>query len=434
MSLHPGRQRISSGIPYADGYWPLASTFWWVEVDESMVGIPVLARRLMQIQATIVARCLPDIVNKISEKLNANVAHLQSMPKNLSSIAEAVTAFMQIMGSAKDSLRKILLRGEFDEYLDEEGMHCTARLAEMLDRYSEKLQNCPESNFAKDFLLEELEVLEETKGICLPNFLPHVAFLTCLQRKIGRISSTPVEFVSNVWEYIGGVVLKVLMQYSELYLQLQNATRRAAQSLMAKVKERAIDRVVEIVQMEKCTDFTCNPEYMGEWNKLMEKQVVFLQNIDYLFKPSTFVLEGIGEVDLEKLRERRHLVQQAFDLRMRMVAYWKTVLRRLVDSVALHLLFTVQGLVNKELEDEVVSQVVGPQGEGLQRMLEETPAVAAKREKLKRTACSRSQGRWWLKSWTGSPRRTWRSISLLKESREVVAQIMDRVSTADMEN
>ncbi|KAI4310873.1 hypothetical protein MLD38_035820 [Melastoma candidum] len=379
------------------------------KIDESMVGIPVLARRLMQIQATIVARCLPDIVNKISEKLNANVALLQSMPKNLSSIAEAVTAFMQIMGSAKDSLRKILLRGEFDEYPDEKGMHCTARLAEMLDRYSEKLQNCPNSNFATDFLLDELEVLEEIKGIGLPNFLPRVAFLTCLQRKIGRISSAPVEFVSNVWEYIGGVVLKVLMQYSELYPQLQNTTRQAAQSLMAKVKERAIGHVVEIVQMEKCTDFTCNPEYMAEWNKLMEKQVVFLQHIDDPSEPSKFVLEGIGEVDVEKLRERRHLVQQAFDLRMRMVAYWKTVLRRLVDSVALHLLFTVQGLVNKELEDEVVSQVVGPQGGGLQRMLEETPAVAAKREKLMR------------------------SISLLKESREVVAQIIDRVSMADME-
>ncbi|KAM0980431.1 hypothetical protein ACFX2A_013870 [Malus domestica] len=38
------------------------------------------------------------------------------MPKSLTSVAEAMTAFMQIIGSAKESLRKILLRGEFEEY------------------------------------------------------------------------------------------------------------------------------------------------------------------------------------------------------------------------------------------------------------------------------------------------------------------------------
>ncbi|KAI4369282.1 hypothetical protein MLD38_017741 [Melastoma candidum] len=331
------------------------------KIDESMVGVPVLAKRLMQIQATIVAKCLPDIVNKTNQKLNVNVAQLQTMPKNLSSIAEAMTAFMQIMGSAKDSLRKILLRGEFDEYSEDKEMHCTARLAEMLDKYFDKLQKCRESDFAEDFLLEELEC-----GVK------------------GHDSTFGV------------------------YPQLQNATRRAVQTLMEKVKERAIGRVVEIIQMEKYADFTCNPEYMVEWTELMEMQAEFIKSIDNPMEPSVLVLEGIGLVNLVKLRERRHLARQAFDLRMRMVAYWRTVLRRLVDTVALHLLFTLQGLVNEGMV-EVMSQVVGPQGGGLQMMMEETPAVAAKREKLKK------------------------SISLLKESKEVVAQIMDKVSTADME-
>ncbi|KAI4369336.1 hypothetical protein MLD38_017785 [Melastoma candidum] len=347
-----------------------------------MVGVPVLAKRLMQIQATIVAKCMPDIVNKINQKLNVNVAQLQTMPKNLSSIAEAMTAFMQIMGLAKDSLRKILLRGEFDEYSEDKEMHCTAHLVEMLDKYFDKLQKCRESDFAKDFLLEELE--------------------------IERIQSMPVEFESSAWDYIASVVLRVMIHHWEVYPQLQNATRRAVQTLMAKVKERAIGRVVEIIQMEKYADFTCNPEYMVEWTRLMEMHAEFIKSIDNPMERSELVLEGTGLVNLVKLRERRHLARQAFDLRMRMVAYWRTALRRLVDTVALHLLFTVQGLVNEGMV-EVMSQVVGPLGGGLQMMMEETPAVAAKREKLKK------------------------SISLLKESKEVVAQIMDKVSKADME-
>ncbi|XP_078172917.1 dynamin-related protein 4C-like [Carex rostrata] len=41
------------------------------QIDKSMTGIPVLAHRLTQIQASIIAKCLPDIVKKIDEKQNA---------------------------------------------------------------------------------------------------------------------------------------------------------------------------------------------------------------------------------------------------------------------------------------------------------------------------------------------------------------------------
>lgn len=40
------------------------------QIDKSMIGIPVLAERLTQIQASIIAKCLPDIVKKIDGKLN----------------------------------------------------------------------------------------------------------------------------------------------------------------------------------------------------------------------------------------------------------------------------------------------------------------------------------------------------------------------------
>jgi Dynamin central region len=49
------------------------------KIDKSMTGIPVLARRLAQIQASIIAKCLPDIVKKIDEKLNKNMDELNGM-------------------------------------------------------------------------------------------------------------------------------------------------------------------------------------------------------------------------------------------------------------------------------------------------------------------------------------------------------------------
>ena len=82
----------------------------------------------MQIQASIIARNLPDIAKKINDKLNMNLGELNKLPKNMSAIAEAMTTFMSILGFVKESLRKVLFRGEFDEYPNEKCMHCTARL------------------------------------------------------------------------------------------------------------------------------------------------------------------------------------------------------------------------------------------------------------------------------------------------------------------
>ncbi|XP_031402379.1 dynamin-related protein 4C-like [Punica granatum] len=382
------------------------------KIDKSIVGIPVLSEKLMQIQATIVAKCLPEIVRKINEKLNINVAELNKMPKVLSTVAEAMTAFMQIMGSAKDSLRKILLRGEYDEYPHEKQMHGTARFVEMLDRFANELRTDAESGKNSSFLMEEISLLEEAKGIRLPNFIPRTAFLTILHKKVEDISCKPFKFMGELWDYIELVVITVLMDHSKNYPPLQACMRRAAQNLIAKMKERAMIRVTEIIEMEKLTDYTCDPEYISEWNKLMgeEPKLLAAVNNESFERPSAVSLEGIGVVEIDPLRQLKHQVKQAFDLKMRMTSYWKIVKRRLVDTMAMFLLFNVQVLVNREMEGEIVNDLVGPHGGGIERMLEEPPSVANKREKLKR------------------------SIKLLRESADIVATIIHRAAAnADLE-
>ncbi|KAI3408962.1 Protein kinase domain-containing protein [Psidium guajava] len=163
------------------------------------------------------AKCLSETVKKINNKPNANVAELKRMPKNLSLAAEATAAFMQIMGSAKRSPRKVLLRGKLNEYPKGKNTHYPARPVEMLNQFSDELQNCPKNDPRTNFLLEELEVLEEAKGIRLPNFFPRTTFLTVSQRKVKGISSKPPSFVARVWDYIEGAVIRVLMRHSENY-------------------------------------------------------------------------------------------------------------------------------------------------------------------------------------------------------------------------
>ncbi|GLU02374.1 hypothetical protein SLE2022_196260 [Rubroshorea leprosula] len=381
------------------------------KMDKSIVGIPVLAEKLVQVQANIISKCLPKIVMNINEKLSANVMELEKMPKILSSHAEAMTTFMQIIGSAKESLRKILLRGEFDEYPDDKEMHGSARLVEMLDKFANELHKSVENEQTGDFLIEEIKVLEEAKGIELPNFLSHSAFLCILQRKVDRISSMPTDCVEQTWGYIERVVIAILKRHSEDYPQLKLATTRAAKSLISKMKEQSMNRVMEIVQMERLTDYTCNPDYLSEWSKLLSQQQKFMGDLTsfngYNYNYNSTTIEGWGTIQIEHLRGKSDtILQQAFDLKTRMKAYWKIVLRRLVDTMALLLKFNVHNLVTKEMEKEIFMELLGADGgKSIERILEESPGIAGKRERLKS------------------------SIGMLRESKEVVAQMMDKIGS-----
>ncbi|GMN43449.1 hypothetical protein TIFTF001_012649 [Ficus carica] len=113
-----------------------------------------------------------------------NLGELNTLPKNMFTIAEAMTAFMRILGFVKESLRKVRLRGEFDEYPNEKCMHCTARL-------------------------------------------------------VNGIASIPIAFVERLWHYIGEVVIAVLMSHVENYYQLQLSARRTSHNLIAKMKDRS---------------------------------------------------------------------------------------------------------------------------------------------------------------------------------------------------
>ncbi|TKY71899.1 Dynamin-related protein 4C [Spatholobus suberectus] len=258
--------------------------------------------------------------------------------------------------------------GGFYEYPDDKHMHCTARLVDMLDQCSNDLHKGPKVDAAgENFLMEEIKVLEDAKWIGLPNFMPGASFLNLLQNKVKVLSSMPIEFTDKVWAYLEEVVAAVLMRHSEHYHQLQTCTRRAGQSLIAKMKENSMKYVMEYVEMEKLTDYTCNPEYMCEYNKLMANQDIFLNT------SKKYVL---GCIHSSKLRSATTIVAA-----------------------------TIFNLVNKDLGDETVKDTMSPYGGGIERLLEETPSVAEKRDKLNRR------------------------IKVLKESKEVVANIMDKISS-----
>ncbi|THU70050.1 hypothetical protein C4D60_Mb08t20940 [Musa balbisiana] len=371
-------------------------------MDKSIVGVQMLAQKLTQIQTASIAKCLPDIAKKINDKLNRNIAELEQMPQHLSTIADAVRAFMRILGASKESLRKLLIRGDFEEFSDDVDMHATARVADMHIHYANQLPSqCPTTD--DKFLMEEIGVLEEVMGIGLPNFLPRTAFHTILKRKIKMVADAPHQFVLEVWGYVEDVVVRVLLLQSRNFPQLQSSIRAAAQDVVNKMRRKSLAFVQEIIEMEMTAYYTWNTEYIETWTELMDGQRDFKVVIDDHSRRAMLELSGFGTVDVSHLRPYGGMAVQAFDLRTRLMAYWKSVLLRLVDGMALHILYTIKCLVENEIEVEIMNNLVGEGMIGLQRMMEESTTIAAKRERLRK------------------------SITLLKESKDVLAQINDRI-------
>ncbi|KAI3990667.1 hypothetical protein MKX01_022967 [Papaver californicum] len=141
----------------------------------------------------------------------------------------------------------------------------------------------------------------------------------------------------------------------------------------------------EIVEKEKMDDYSCNLDYINTWIRLMLQQQKFKDALKDGSKPKNLKFEMLGDVEFGHLQGTQI---------------------RLVDNLALYLLFTVQNLANKDMEQDITSELVGgPSGcGGIERMLEESPSVSSKRVKLNR------------------------SIKLLIDSNDVVAKIMDRIS------
>ena len=278
-------------------------------MDKSMVGVPVLAQKLMQIQAKSIARNLPDIVKKINDRLGHNVAEFNKLPKAMTSIADATTAFMIVVGLVKETLRKILLRGEFDEYPDEKRMHCTARLAEMLSGFANELRKCPQSDRSQNFLMDEIKHLEEANKISLPNFLPRTAFLAILQEKVTGIEYIPLTFVEKFWDYIQQVVKSVLTRHVENYHQLEISARRTVHNLIEKMREQSASWVAEAMEMEKLTDYTCHSQYESDWRNFMAKKTDFINGVkrDHRYY-NAIELEGFGSIDVVNLRQYPNLL------------------------------------------------------------------------------------------------------------------------------
>uniref|UniRef100_M4D1A1 GED domain-containing protein n=1 Tax=Brassica campestris TaxID=3711 RepID=M4D1A1_BRACM len=203
----------------------------------------------------------------------------------------------------------------------------------------------------------------------------------------------------DIYEQVSAMIKKYIEPQESIILNVLAATcdfSTSCRRLISKIKEQSVTRVIE---MEKLTEYTCNPEYTTVCTQKIAAQANFVNAVSS--NQSSLTLAGFGTVSITHLRKYpSQLLHQAFDMKVSMTAYWSIVVRRIVDSFTLYLQFTVKNLVNSQFQKEIVGELGG--GGDVEKMLDESPSVACKREKLKN------------------------SIKLLKESKEAVAAVLDQ--------
>ncbi|CAA7060687.1 unnamed protein product [Microthlaspi erraticum] len=278
------------------------------------------------------------------------------------SSAEALFALMQ---SATLSLVKILLRGDFSEYPLDGRMHCTERLAGMFDNYMDEVQAQPED--VTEFLKNECKIVEEFACVDMAEAVARSAFLAILSQRMDEMHPKPADLISSVWDYVEEVLSSVFTRYCDEFPDVRSSVKRAAKSLIRRMKEQSLQRVAEIVSREKLTDYTCNRACMSSWTQKMSEQQAF---IDAVLQegngPACFSLTGFGDVDVSHLRNyEADLLQKAFGVKMKMSSYWPIVLQRLTDSMFMDIQLSLSVLLSSShFLTEFLSQVVDLGGGG----------------------------------------------------------------------
>lgn len=215
----------------------------------------------------------------------------------------------------------------------------------------------------------------------------------------------PHDLVREVWNYVEDLTLKVLLQHSNDFPQVQPSCRRAVQSMMDKARAQSARHVTELIDMELVADYTCNPDYSKTWSELMEGYGKFMEAVRDRTKPTAVTLKGFGMVEVAHLRNHDDLAGQAFDMRARLASYWRSIVLRLVDGLALHVLRAVKRLAENDLEVALSDELLGNKMAGVERMLAPSPGTGSANASRRASYCFSSPRRPWLTSWTGLARQ-----------------------------
>lgn len=305
------------------------------------------------------------------------------LPAAISSVDEARDTFMQLVALCKESLRKLLLRGEFDEYPDDRSMHGTVNLAMKLYHFKDALGCFHHIFFRRDI---ETNFLQSVIKYCTGKASDHAAELTAdLTSSLAEWEHRlHARFLKSFWWHVIMEVTRSLLlihisRYVPFYIDVEYLLE-----LLGKMMHRSFQWIQENHGAVNVNEEKQQDNFSSEYTRLMSKCNDFIYGVfDDPHKPATINVDGIGEIVVGNLRSySRDLLSEAFSVRMQQIAIRKIHTESFIEGIASHFQSCIADLLETYIDVEIMQILKMPVFAHLfEDMLEKYPLARKSLEK-----------------------------------------------------
>ena len=397
-------------------------------VGTDMLGMASLERRLVAIQADAIKAALPRIKRKVAEQKAKTMNELKSMRSAVTTEQESVLLFSERLnsvqrmfsGAGEGDFRTI--NAAFRDWPQEavNKLHVAPRVYEAFTKFATDFGNAM-PDFLSDKHYAHMEALSrETRGASLANFLSSPVFSRCYTESVhGKMLAPAEALVDNCRAYVQGV-LDTLVEHEF------GTWPRAAALVKAHVHELLDDGQAESAHLVRglCEQqrhiFTLNPYYMdtvakfkrtvadirdaalappppqqrgmsmpdplglgAAFGAVAPQQPPPKQSESWIGRVPKDLLDVADEAFLTKAARATAGDEVAIrEMQLSLKVYSKVVMRRVGDDVPLAVLEHMVTAIGESLAVAVQRKA---QGQQLAPLLQDDPAVVARRQRLERS-------------------------------------------------
>ncbi|CAM6129767.1 unnamed protein product [Calypogeia fissa] len=299
------------------------------QLDKSSVGIQSLAERLTQIQANIIRMSLPGIQQQIDRALLERQRDLEALPQGVTGGEDPTNVFLNIVEKNKALMQDVILNGNYDRFMDRDGMHYPARLDEMFQEFSDRVHGTMKEIQAEFKTEEILERMAEMRGVTLPNFLSPTLMKTLVSEEIDKVSEACTYLVPETHDYAREFVFDIIDDSTSVFPNLNAAYKQDAENVISRSQRKCAKFVRRALEKERSHVFTMNEYYMANVNKIKD-YVTKLSSSKTPYGNCSVKVEGFEEIFYsQEAVNKSNDHQAAFSMKVNLAAYCKVVHKRM---------------------------------------------------------------------------------------------------------
>lgn len=306
-------------------------------VESNCLGIDALIERLADLYAERVKETFPKIqadiakqLKDVREQLSKFPPELQSTQTRLVKYHELVTWYVEnilqnVFTSSNDGVRPSIVNELHRKFGQVETLICTQNR----EFYSSK------------YRIRVREAMSACFGEQLPNFLPHPVLKRFINEKLDQFWRVIEVLVDESFQLTCTRLFdndKDACKGDILLLKLLPTFRRISSSYLAERKQIIRKQFQEMIRLEKLEPYTLNHYYMNKINQFREYESERKsQNPKGTLNSRKATGDNDDDEDTSLFRAISNDDYAAQDMVISIYAYWKLVIKRCIDNVALAL-------------------------------------------------------------------------------------------------